>query len=271
MKLFFLLLLFSYTFATNFTGKVVFLTGGSSGIGFATSLGFARAGATVIFIARDEHPDWYNGADAERKIKTDPQVIAANGTAKFIKADIRNLDEIKNVINFIHNNYGTIDIAVNNAGIGGMLGKMHEIPDNYTFGEHDPIYNNLYGTFNCMQQEVKYWYNHSRNGTMINLSSYNGIRACPTASMYSASKHGIIGLTESIALEYASGTPTIRANFTQNSTLWEQFKPLCEQDLPNGRLGDPSEMAAIIMFLASDEASYISGTTISGDFGLSAR
>lgn len=183
---------------------------------------FARAGAHVTFCARDRIPHFFNGSSAEKEISSDEQVRAAGGSVKFIRADATNRTEIRAVLDDILNRFNRLDIAINNHGITGYSGRIHEIPSDEIFGEHDPILNNLYGTLICMQEEIHLWvtehirkFNGSappRNltsGVIVNLSSVSGLRSTPYDSMYSASKYGINGLTTSAALEF-SEPPTAR-------------------------------------------------------------
>lgn len=267
--------------------------------GFATSLLLAQRGAQVVFCARDAHPNWYTGAQAETIINSDPQVSI--GKAKFLPCDITNRTSIRMVLNYIDTRYnGQLDAAINNAGIGGPLSLLHELDmDMYLHKEHDPIANNLYGTLNAMYEQVNFWIKKQdtkRTYAIVNLSSYNGLRACATCSLYAASKHGIIGLTQSIALEYVVATektPRIRVNaiapglidtpltrnqikFVVNGTQpWlgpliteEEFapyKPQFEKELAGKKIGEAVQIANLVAFLASDEASYISGSVYSAD------
>ncbi|KAJ6247023.1 dehydrogenase [Anaeramoeba flamelloides] len=260
-------------------------------------MGFARKGAKL---ARDAHPKYYSGASAVKEIENDPEVIEAKGEVFFIKADTREYLEMKQAIQTIVSHYGTLDIAINDAGIGGFLGSMDEIPENFALSEHDPIKNNLYGTFNSMRAETEYWNNHTIDGIIVNLSSYNGIRSCPTCSMYSASKYGIIGLTKSVALEYINGSPRIRVNaiapglidtfLTRNqvnyitdhkqvwdaplvpedSELWQKYKDTFANNLQGKRLGKPEELANAIIFLCGPQAEKITGSVFPVDDGSSA-
>lgn len=291
--------------ARSFEKKIVLVTGGSSGIGYATSLAFARAGAVVTFCARDKHPDWYTGSDAESRINNDPDVLRSGGQAHFVRADVTNATQTRMLVKHIADTYGTLDIAVNNAGIGGYLGSFHTIPDDIPHGEHDAVHNNLYGVFNMMKAELGFWMKqgsaHKSDAVIVNVASLQGMRGCPMCSMYSASKHGIIGLTQSAALEYAKTQPRVRINaiapglvntpltwnqvkyiynqeqpwegplITEDDPLWKKFKPNAEAELVPGRLAEPEEMANIILFLASDDASYVSGSVYSGDFAQNAQ
>jgi len=287
----------------RFENKVVMITGGSTGIGFATAMAFAREGAKVFFCARDAKQDWHNGSYAESKINNDPEVKQAGGSAMFVKADVRKIEDIRNFINIIHQKQAKIDIAVNNAGIGGYIMKIESLKDEYFLGEHDPILTNLYGTLYLMREEIRYWMlNGEKNKTysIVNLASYNGIRAAPYASMYAASKFGIIGLTKSAALEYITSEPKIRINaiapglintelsrnqvklkygqqiwegenILEDNPLWLEYKKQVEEELTGKRVGEPSEIANMIMFLSDEKSSYVTGTVLSVDDGQNAK
>lgn len=297
MKLFTLLsILAAACYAdTRFTGKIVLVTGGSSGIGFATSMSFAREGAHVVFCARDSNPSWYNGTFASTVINSDPKVIENKGSARFIKADVSKLAEVKALFENIRNNEGTIDIAVNNAGITGGFGKIEEIY-NYYGSEYDPVQNNFYGTAYCSSFEVELWKEQNKDGIIVNLASVNGFKASGGAPLYSVSKHAIIGLTKSVAMENAETKPYIRCNaiapgFTDTPLVWNQCKfiedgttqpwqgdyithdhPLWKKYgsslvNPNGEIASPYDQADMILFLSSDAAKSITGAVMSVDGG----
>ncbi|EFC43119.1 predicted protein [Naegleria gruberi] len=262
----------------EFAGKVVYVSGGSAGIGYQTSLQFAREGARVVFTARNAHPDWYTGEEAEIKINRDDRVVASGGKATFIKCDISNYTQVRDLFfNKIDRLFGKLDIAVNNAGIGGPGGNLVDLDPEYFLGtKHNPMHNNAYGVVYQMHVQLQYWASKKDNSTVksiVNLSSYNGLRACPGCSLYSASKHAIIGLTQSVAIEHAKATPKmprVRVNAVAPGLIdtpltRNQAKSIFE-GIPTWQvLGKPEEMANVIMFLSSDRASYVSGTVISAD------
>ncbi|KAF0975417.1 hypothetical protein FDP41_005411 [Naegleria fowleri] len=294
---------------SEFANKVVYVSGGSSGIGFATSLLFAQHGARVVFTARDFHPDWYTGAQAEMRINSDAKVIQSGGKAIFVKCNVSNYTEVREVIfGKIDRMFGRLDIAVNNAGIGGPFGNLVDLDSKYFHSVHDPLLNNAYGVLYQMKAQLDYWRSKKDNSTtksIVNLTSYNGLRACAGCSMYSASKHAIIGFTQSVALEHVKATPEmprIRVNavapglidtpltrnqaktlyegietwvgplITETNPLWLKMKAEVEKELAGGVLGRPEEMAHVILYLSSEErASYVSGTVVSADNGDSAK
>ena len=282
----------------RFSGKIVLVTGGSAGIGFATSMSFAREGAHVVFCARDSNPSWFNGSFAETVINNDPVVMKNKGKARFVKADVSKLSQVEDLFSNIRNNEGTLDIAVNNAGITGGFGKIEEIAKHYG-GKYDPVQNNFYGTAYCSSLEVALWKEQNKEGVIVNLASVNGFKASGGAPLYSVSKHAIIGLTKSVAMENAATTPYIRCNaiapgYTDTPLVWNQCKfiddghtqpwegdyithdhPLWKKYAsmlvnPNGKISSPYDQADMILFLASDAAKAITGATMSVDGGFMA-
>ena len=283
----------------RFSGKVVLVTGGSAGIGFATSMSFAREGAHVIFCARDSNPSWYNGSFAALQINGDLDVIRNKGSARFVKADVSNRADVKALFENIRNNEGTLDIAVNNAGITGGFGPVESIFDYYGT-KYDPMMTNFYGIAHCTSLEVALWKEQNKDGIIVNLASVNGYKASPGAPLYSTSKHAIIGFTKSVALENANTKPYIRCNaiapgFTDTPLVWNQCKFLedgktqpWEGDFinhdhplwkkyesmlvnPDGKIISPYDQANMILFLASDAAKSINGVVMSVDAGSTAQ
>jgi len=230
-------------------------------------------------------------------------VQKAGGKAIFIKTDHSKPEQVKNLIQQIDKMFGRLDIAINNAGISGPMGPF-ENNEKYFNTEYDPMITNYYSTLYSCYEEISYWNARPFNGnyTIINVSSFLGIRGVANNAMYSASKHAINGLTQSLALEFASktdkkpririagvapsliDTPMVRnlmkyaVNGTQpwvgglvSEQEYAPFKKIVEMDIVGHRIGSPIEVANLIVFLASDEASYISGATFSIDNGLSSR
>jgi len=277
----------------QFIGKVVLVTGGSSGIGYATALSFARYGARVIFCSRDSNPAWFNGSDAERRINEDPDVLSLGGYARWVKTDVAERDQVDALIADIVAKEGTIDFAFNNAGIAGLIGPIYLDSLEATLGgEHDCIRTNVFGTAQTLAAEIALWVNTSRGGVVVNTASVDGLHGAPDAVLYCTSKHAIIGLTKSVAMEMATHDPPIRVNalapgFTDTSLVWQQCKFLEEgeqswegdyithdhplwkkwgamfsESTPSGRICDPMEQARMVMYLCSEEAQYISGAVM---------
>jgi len=291
---------FSPSFAPDFKGKVVLVTGGSEGIGYATSLQLARRGAYVVFCARDSNASWFNGSSAQSSINADFLVTMNKGSARFFKADVRKAQEVRAFIQYAHDLYGRIDHAVNNAGIGGYSFNIVDLQDEHLLSEYDPILNNLYGAINCIREEAKYWYkygNPNQTYSIVTISSQNGVQSCPGCSLYAASKYGIIGVVKSAALEFINVKPKIRINaicpglvdtsltrnqvkiemfnqqswegeyIDENSPLWPPFKAKWEAMLPGKRMARPEELAKAIISVLDNENSYLNGAVISVDDG----
>jgi len=283
----------------QFVGKVVLVTGGSSGMGFATALSFARYGARVIIAARDSNSSWFNGADAAKKINEDKDVISLGGYARFVKTDVSIREQVDALIKNIVDHEGTIDFAFNNAGVAGYIGGLHEPGLEATmFSTHDCIRNNVFGVAYCLSAELELWAKQGRGGSIINTASVNAFHGATDAPLYSTSKFAVLGLTMSVALEVAKNSPEIRINalcpgFTDTSLVWQQCKylehgqqswegdfvnhdhPLWKkygrffaEAAPSGKIVDPMDQARMVMYLCSREARYISGAALIVDAGI---
>lgn len=142
-------------------------------------------------------------------------MILSGGSATFFKADITKPQQVRDLIAFTHEKFGRIDYAILNAGIAGVTGRIDTIEDESLMSANDAIFNNLYGGIICVKEQTKYWMkygNPEATYSIVMLTSYNGLRACEGCDFYSASKHGIIGLVKSTAMEFATTTPRIRVN-----------------------------------------------------------
>jgi len=283
----------------QFLGKTVLVTGGSSGIGFGIALNFARFGARVVICSRDSNPAWFNGSDAARRINEDPDVQSLGGYARWVKTDVAEPDQVDALIQNILSVEGTIDFVANNAGIAGFIGILEDEKLESLFGgEHDTIRTNIFGATNVLSAIVEYWTNSSRGGVVVNTASIDGLHGEGEAPLYCSSKHAVIGLTKSVAVELATVSPQIRVNaiapgFTDTSLVWQQCKILENNEqswegeyithdhplwkkwgdfyssmTPVGKLCDPMDQAKMVMYLCSEEASYISGAVMIVDGGL---
>jgi len=286
----------------QFLGKVVLVTGGSSGIGFGTVLNFARFGARVVFCSRDSNPAWFNGSDAEKRVNADPEVQSLGGYARWVKTDVANPDEVDALIQNIVDNEGTIDFVANNAGIAGFIGALGDPEGDQYFGTmHDTLRTNLFGQANVLGAIIQFWQNNSRGGAIVNTASVDGLHGDPGAGLYCASKHGSIGLTMSVAKELAASSPQIRVNaiapgfvdtsivwqqckmidsglqgwegdyITHDHPLWKKYGPSFIEASPAGKLLQPVDLARMIMYLCSEEASYILGSVMVVDAGLNSE
>jgi NAD(P)-dependent dehydrogenase (short-subunit alcohol dehydrogenase family) len=243
-------------------GKVALVTGGSSGIGRATALAFAREGAKVV-VAADKNVE--GGKETIGLIKK------GGGEATFVKADVSKAAEVEALVNKTIALYGRLDYAHNNAGILGDRGSLTELTEE----QWDRNINvNLKSVWLCMKYEILYMVEHG-GGAIVNTSSLAGLRALEGSPFYVASKHGIIGLTKSAALEFGKAgirvnavcpglilTPPILKDF--GDSLEEAVR---KERIPLGRVGNPEEVAEVVVWLCSDAASFVTGDAIVVDGG----
>ena len=243
-------------------GKVALVTGGSSGIGRATALAFAREGAKVV-VAADKNVE--GGKETIGLIKK------TGGEATFVKADVSKAAEVEALVDKTIALYGRLDYAHNNAGILGARGSLTELTEEQW--DHN-INVNLKSVWLCMKYEILYMVEHG-GGAIVNTSSLAGLRALEGSPFYVASKHGIIGLTKSAALEYGKAgirvntvcpglilTPPILKDF--RDSLAEAVR---KERIPLGRVGNPEEVAEVVVWLCSDAASFVTGDAIAVDGG----
>lgn len=241
---------------TTFAGKVALVTGGGSGMGRAASILFAQRGAKVVV----------GDSSITKGEETALMIRDSGGQAIFVHADVRIAAEVEGMIKESIENYNRLDIAFNNAGIRGFWGKLDQI------GEEDfdqVIDINLKGVFFSMKYEIKYMQKQG-GGVIINMASAAGHRATENLSIYSASKSGIIGLTNAAAIEYgkdkiriiAISPGWIRTQLIQKMMKKESSAKMLQDSSPLGRIGEPEEVAELVTWLASDAASYISGGNV---------
>lgn len=233
-------------------GKVIVITGAARGIGRAIALAFAKEGAKVMI------NDVADGTPVEQEIKNIGQEAA------FIKANIASLEEAEQLFNKTVERFGRIDVLINNAGItrDALIHKMTESNWN------DVIDVNLKGTFNCCKAAVKFMM-EQKYGRIISISSVVGQRGNIGQANYAASKAGIIGLTKTLALEFARyGDITVNAiapGFVDTEMVRSVPEKIMEriiESIPFHRLAQPEEIADLALFLASDKAKYITGQII---------
>ena len=250
----------------NFKNKTVIITGSGSGIGRSTALLYAEKGANVAVSDINEN----SGNETVELIKK------YNGNAIFIKCNVAEYNEVEYLINKTVEHFGSIDIAVNNAGIGGRA--LAKIADHPLDDWHDVIAVNQTGVFYCMKLQIQQMLKQG-GGNIINISSIAGLRGLSNNFAYSASKHAVIGMTKTAALEYAR--KNIRVNaicpvFT-HSALFQQLLDSKEglgeklkRGIPLGRFGEPEEIGEAIMWLSSDKSKFITGHALPVDGGIMA-
>lgn len=247
--------------------KTVFITGGLSGIGKACAIAAAREGANIVIA--DLKTTGFESVISE--------VIQLNSKAKFIECDVSVFSQVESAIKQTVDTFGTLDVALNNAGIGGVSAKTGEMSELEWLSV---ISINLNGVFNCMRHELNQM-TKQKNGIIINMSSILGKVGFAFSSHYVAAKHGIIGLSKAAALEYATEgirinvicpgfieTPLLeRAGIVEES----EVKKMIMNAHPMKRFGHSEEVAKAFLFLSSDTSSFITGSTLDVDGGYLAQ
>lgn len=245
--------------------KVAIVTGAGSGIGRETAIMFATEGAKVVVADINEQ----GGKETVEKIRQSWEGMFKNGDGFFIKLDVTNREQTKQMVKDILEKYGRIDILVNNAGIiqDALVSKMTE-------EQWDNVVNvNLKGAFNCIQAVVEPMINQ-RSGAIINTTSIVGIFGNVGQVNYAATKAGLIGMTKTLAKEL--GKKGVRVNAVapgfimtpMTATVPEKFLEIMKEKTPLRRLGQPKDVAYGYLYLASDEASFVNGTILCVDGGL---
>jgi NAD(P)-dependent dehydrogenase (short-subunit alcohol dehydrogenase family) len=247
------------------TNQVVLITGALTGIGRATALAFARAGAHVVVSGRRDEAGQALAAELN----------ALSGSADFIRTDVRHDDDVRSLVDQTVARFGRLDVAVNNAGTEGKPGPVTEQTAESYAATFDT---NVLGTVLSLKHQMRVMQAQG-HGSIINLSSTMGHKAAPGASIYTASKHAVEGLTKAAALEGAAFGVRVNAvapgpvetemlnRFTGNADR----KAGLIAGVPLKRSGAPEEIARAIVFLASDHASFVTGQIISVDGGKSAQ
>lgn len=249
----------------SFKNQSVIVTGGSSGIGRATCLEFAKRGANVVVSD-------INVAGGEETV----QIILDNGgQAIFVKADVSNLQEVQHLIDVCIEKYGRLDHLVNNAGIGLGLKYFDQITDEQW---HKVIAVNQTGVFYCMRAALRIM-RPQRSGNIVNIASAAGIGAAYQMGAYAASKHAVIGMTKTAAVEFAKYSirinaicPTVITTPMGDGYISSnpKLKDIMLRTVPMRRFGKPEEVAKTICWLCSEDASYLTGIALPVDGGSNA-
>ena len=248
-----------------FSNKVVLITGAAAGIGKATAQAFASQGARVML----SDIDTTNGEQAAAEIR------ATGGDARFLACNVANEGQVEALIKETVLAYGRLDIAFNNAGIEIEHSKLAD-GDEATFDRIMDI--NVKGVWLCMKHQLPVMQQQG-SGAIINTASVAGLGAAPKMSIYSASKHAVIGLTKSAAVEYAK--QGIRVNAICPAVIdTEMFRRAAASDPrkaefatamhPVGRIGKASEIAAAVLYLSSEQAAFTTGIALPVDGGATA-
>ena len=246
--------------------KVAVITGGATGIGKSTAMLLARKGIKVVISGRRE-------AVGQKAID---EIRSQGGDAAFIAADVDSETQVSQIIGFAVKKYGRVDLAVNNAGISN---------ETKTIGDSDPakfqamLQTNVMGVYLCMKYEIQQMLNNG-GGSIVNLASIAGLNGIPYAGPYAATKHAVVGLTKSGALDYATqnirinavAPGAIKTDIIAGSIAQGQYDEATISAMhPMARMGNPEEIAHGIAWLLSDEASFVTGHILNIDGGFQAK
>ena len=247
----------------NLKDKVGIVTGGGSGIGRATALAMARAGAAVVIGNRD-------AAKGEEVVAC---IRQARGRAVFQKTDVSKPDDVRALIDRGVKEFGRLDLAFNNAGVDGEQLPLHQ----QDIAKASTLFDvNIKGVFFCMKYEIEQMLK-TGGGSIVNTSSIFGLNGYPGWSLYVATKHAVTGMTKAAALDYAKQsirvnavgpgpveTPLLVRGTSGDPHSYATFVPM-------GRIGQPDEIADAVVWLLSDEARYVTGHTLPVDGGVCAQ
>jgi NAD(P)-dependent dehydrogenase (short-subunit alcohol dehydrogenase family) len=258
----------------SFAGKVALVTGGSSGIGKATAIAFARSGANVVIAARGE----------QRGKQTVDEIAAAGGEAIFVSTDVPRSEDVERLVARTVETFGRLDYAFNNAANpDGSIGFLADLTDE-DFDQSVSF--NLKSVWLGMKYEIRQMLTQEpRGGVIVNTSSANGLGGCPQASFYAAAKAGVIALSKSAAWEYAQQgvrinalvpgafrTPMLESSMDRAAGGNPEGRSVVEAKwnsmIASGRIGDPAEAAAAVLWLCSDASSYVVGHSLIVDGGI---
>ena len=251
---------------SDMNDKVVLITGASSGIGRATAELFAAKGAHVVLAARRE----------KELSELVAEIEASGGKASAVKTDVSKSKDVEQMVAHTIDVYGRLDYAVNNAGIEGQLNGITDLSEE----DWDRVMNiNVKGIFLSMKYEARAMIKSGNGGSIVNIGSVNSFLGFPTGSAYVSSKHALVGLTSSVSAELAP--QGIRVNLlcpgVIDTPMHQRLRGVVGDDLYDKgliptvhlkRAGRPEEIAQSILFLCSDAASYITGSTLTPDGGL---
>lgn len=242
--------------------KLAIITGGASGIGRQTVLEFVKEGATPVIV----------DINVEKGLELEAEIKANGSEALFVRTDITSEEEVKSLYAQVLESFGRVDILVNNAGIL-MLGATHE----YDFAKWNKVVSiNLNSVFLMTKEAINIMLKNG-GGSVVSTASTAGVVGFEENAAYVATKHGVVGLTKALAVEYSGRG--IRFNAVSPGDIETPMQAAFSADEqaaliadhPIGRLGKPSEIARSIVFLASDDASFVTGANLSVDGGFTAK
>ena len=251
----------------SLNGKVALVTGGGSGIGRATSLAFARRACKVVV----------SDMNGPGGLETAKLILESGGEAIFIPANVTIASQVDALVRRTVDRFGALDCAVNNAGINIASRNPTHL---YSEDDWDSIIDvNLRAVWLCMKHEIPIMLEQG-SGSIVNLASIYGIVGAPNTAAYTASKHGVSGLTKVAALEYAKEGIRVNAvgpGYTDTSMVRRVvdanpgIQDWMIDKTPTGRMGKPEEIAESIVWLSSDEVSFVTGAVVPIDGGMIAR
>ena len=236
----------------TFAGKVALVTGGSSGIGRAAAIKFGERGAKVMVANRRE----------KEGRETVEMVRKAGGEGMFVQTDVRIASQVENMVNQTVKKYGRLDIAFNNAGVGGIMARLIKTTEE-VFDE--VVDTNFKGVWLSMKYEIPVMVQQG-GGVIVNNSSIAGVSTAERLSVYSGSKHAVVGITNAAAHEYGENNVRIvavcpgwiKTRMTEDLRA-SKYADAFRNSIPLRRWGEPEEVAEMVMWLASDAASFVSG------------
>ncbi|MFB6201835.1 MAG: SDR family NAD(P)-dependent oxidoreductase [Halorhabdus sp.] len=253
----------------DFTGKTAVVTGGASGIGRETAIQFAEAGANVVVTDVDDE----RGEDVASEITDE-----TDSDAVFVHVDVTEMADVEAMVETAVEEFGSLDLAFNNAGIGGPQAYAGDVEEDEWL---QTIGVNLNGVWRALKAELDVMTDQDDGGTVVNMSSVLGQVGFEGSSAYVAAKHGVLGLTKTAAWEYAEAdvrvnavcpgfieTPLLdEAGITTNEDLHDQIAGMHSQQ----RLGKPEEIADAVLWLCSDGASFTNGEALTVDSAFTGR
>jgi len=252
----------------RFDERVAVVTGAGSGIGREVALEFAAEGASVVVA---------DVADEHGQAVVD-EIVEAGGEATFVHADVTDMDDVEAMVATAVEEYGRLDYGVNNAGIGGEQLPSGELSEEAWLQVIDI---NLNGVWRCLKAEIEQLTEQGEGGAIVNMASVLGLVGFEAASAYVAAKHGVVGLTQTAALEYAQQGIRVNAvcpGFIETPMLAEggitndeEMRHQIEALHAMNRLGQPEEVADAVLWACSDGASFLTGEEIAVDGGYTSR
>ena len=250
------------SFSDDFSGKTALVIGATSGIGRAAALAFAKAGANVVL----------SGLGEEQGRAVVAEIRDLGGQALFVEADVLNEADIRNVVTKAVDRFGRLHMAANNAGTEGSFGPVQDA----TSEDFDRIIGiNLKGIFLGMKYQIPHMLEHG-GGAIVNTASSAGVTGIANVAIYTASKHGVVGLTKATALELARSNIRVNAvapgpvdtGLLARMIEGKMDSSVIAESVPMGRISDAGEIAGAILWLCSDAASFVTGHTLVADGGL---